>query len=166
MTGVLGLFDARDALLRAVAAAKAERVAIVTAFSPAYDPAVVAAAAAGRSTIAAWALAGGVAGAAGGLALATWTVRQWPGLIVGGKPLVSLPTFSIIAFELTILLAACAAAVAFIVGGRAPRRIVRPAYDPSFSDARFGLLLECPPADAPSVGELLTRSGAAAWRIV
>ena len=43
MTGVLGLFDARDALLRAVAAAKAERVAIVTAFSPAYDPAVVAA---------------------------------------------------------------------------------------------------------------------------
>src|SRR5438309_10226646 len=113
MTGFLGLFDARYALLRAVAASKAERLPIVTAFSPAYDAAVVAAAGAGRSTVATWTLAGGLAGAACGLALTIWTVRQWPGLIIGGKPLVSLPAFSIIAFELTILIAACAAAIAF-----------------------------------------------------
>ena len=110
-------------------------------------------------------LIGGLTGTATGFFLTIWSALKW-GLVTGGKPVVSIPPFVVIAFELTILLAACAAVAAFVVGGSATRRIAPAAYEPSFSDARFGLLLECPPADAPAVGELLTRSGAAAWRIV
>jgi hypothetical protein len=166
MTGVMGIFDERDALLRAVEAARAQQVTVVTTFSPAYDDKILAAAGARRSTVPVWTLAGGLAGGIGGLAFTIWTVRQWPVLIVSGKPLVSLPPFLIIAFELTILLAAGAAFFAAIVGGRAMRRLVRSAYDPAFSDARFGLLLACPPADAAQIGELLVRCGAATWRVV
>ena len=166
MTGVVGLFEARDALLRAITVAKEQRVEIVTTFSPAYDPVILDAINVRGSTVSVWTLAGGVVGAIGGLAFTVWTVRQWPILIVGGKPLVSLPPFLIIAFELTILIAVCATIIAFIAGGRAIRPIARTAYEPSLSEARFGLLLACPPAHAPYIGELLTQSGAAEWRIV
>ena len=166
MIGVMGVFDARDALLDAIAAATAERVPIVTAFSPAYDPEIIAAAGARRSTVSAWTLTGGLTGAIAGLAFTIWCVRQWPVLVVGGKPLVSLPPLLIVAFELTILLAACAAVISAIVGGRATRRAARSAYESSLSDARFGLLLTCPPAHAAHVGELLIRCGAATWRAV
>jgi hypothetical protein len=162
----VAVFDARDALLAAMGAAKAQKVRIVTAFSPAYDPEILAAADVPRSAVSVWTVAGGVLGAIGGLALTIWTVRQWPVLIVGGKPLVALPPFLIVAFELTILIAVCATFIGFFVGGRAIRRIARAAYEPSMSEARFGLLVACPSAHVPFVGELMTLSGAATWRVV
>jgi hypothetical protein len=166
MIGVMGIFDERDALLRAIDAAQAHELTIVTAFSPAYDDKIVAAAGARRSAVPAWTLAGAIIGAIAGLAFTIWTVRQWPVLIVGAKPLVSLPPFLIVAFELTILLAACAAVLAALVGGRATRRLARSAYEPSLSDAQFGLLLACPSAAAAQIGDLLVRCGAATWRVV
>ena len=98
--------------------------------------------------------------------MTVWTVRQSPVLILGGKPLVALPPFLIIAFELTILVAVCAAIVGFFVGGHGMRRIARDAYEPSLSEARFGLLVACPTARAQFIGELMIRSGAATWRAV
>src|SRR5207245_364888 len=162
---IVAVFDRRDALLRAMAAAKTYEIRIVTAFSPAFDPEIVAAAAA-ASAVSLWTLVGGIAGAIGGLALPIWTVRQWPTLIVGGKPIVALPPFLIIAFASTILVAVCAAFIGFVVGGHRMRRIVRAAYEPSFSEDRFGLLVACRSTLAASIGELMTRSGAGAWRVV
>src|SRR5205807_9068122 len=109
---------------------------------------------------------GGSAGGAAGLAFAIWTVRQWPVLIVGGKPLIAWPPFLIIAFEFTILLAAMAAFAAFLLGAYRARRGTRVGYDASLSDARFGLLIACTPARANEVGVLMIEHGAAAWRIV
>jgi len=163
--GVVAVFDARDALLGAMAAAKAQKVRIVTAFSPAYDPEILAAADVPQSAVSVWTVAGGVLGAIGGLALTVWTVRQWPVLMVGGKPLVAVPAFLIIACELTILIAVCATFIGFFVADHAIRRIARGAYEPSMSEARFGLLVACPSAHVPFVGELMTQSGAARWRV-
>ncbi|OLB60757.1 MAG: hypothetical protein DMG04_16880 [Acidobacteria bacterium] len=166
MIGVVALFEVRDALLDAIAAARAQQLTIVTAFSPAYDPRIEAAVGVPRSAVSAWTFAGGVAGAIGGMAFTIWTVRQWPILILGGKPLVALPSFLIVAFESTILIAVCAALAGFFAGGRAMRRVARAAYEPSLSEERFGLLVACVSADAPLIGELMTRSGATAWRVV
>src|SRR5205807_189412 len=112
---IVAVFDRRDALLRAMAAAKTHEIRIVTAFSPAFDAEIVAAADAAASAVSLWTLVGGIAGAIGGLALPVWTVGQWPTLIVGGKPLVALPPFLIIAFASTILVAVCAAFIGFVV---------------------------------------------------
>ena len=62
---------------------------------------------------------GAVLGAATGFGLTIGTVLAWP-LITGGKPLVSLPPFMIIAFELTILLGAVASILGFFHLNRFP----------------------------------------------
>ena len=71
--------------------------------------------------------AGAVLGAATGFGLTIGTVLAWP-LITSGKPLVSLPPFMIIAFELTILLGAVASILGFFHLNRFPdvRAILTP----------------------------------------
>ena len=49
-------------------------------------------------------LVGGLLGCLSGFALPIYTVLDWP-LITGGMPLISIPPFVVIAFELTILFA-------------------------------------------------------------
>jgi Ni/Fe-hydrogenase subunit HybB-like protein len=68
---------------------------------------------------------GGLVGALSGLWFTSWTAQQWPSLIVGGKPLLSWPTFFIIAFELTILAAVLATTAAFAVNVWRSRRLVQ-----------------------------------------
>jgi len=166
MTGVVALFDSRDALLRAIDGARGRGLTPRAVFLPAYDPDVLHAAGAMRSWIPAWTLAGGVIGGALGLAFTIWVVQQWPVLRLGGKPLVSWPPFLIIAFELTVLLAALAAIAAFLLGCRRARRGVAVAYEPSMSDDQFGVLLACAADRAADVGEDMVRCGARLWRIV
>jgi hypothetical protein len=69
----------------------------------------------------------------GGAALAVWASLDWP-LIVGGKEIVALPAFSVIIFELTILLGALSTVAGLFLTGRLPR-IGKPEalYHPSFS---------------------------------
>ena len=70
---------------------------------------------------------GAVLGAATGFGLTIGTVLSWP-LITGGKPLISLPPFLIIVFELTILLGAVASILGFFHLNRFPdiRSILAP----------------------------------------
>jgi hypothetical protein len=70
---------------------------------------------------------GAVLGAAMGFGLTTYAVLAWP-LITSGKPLISLPPFMIIAFELTILLGAVASILGFFHLNRFPdiRSILAP----------------------------------------
>lgn len=70
---------------------------------------------------------GAVLGAATGFGLTIGTVLAWP-LITSGKPLISLPPFMIIAFELTILLGAVASILGFFHLNRFPdvRAILAP----------------------------------------
>ena len=76
MTGVMALFDSRDALLAAMAAAKRNRLAPVTAFAPTYDEQILRASDAMRSGVAGWTLAGGAAVVSFGMS-APW--RTAPG---------------------------------------------------------------------------------------
>lgn len=166
MTGVMAIFERRDDLLAAIAETNARRVRGATAFAPAFDERVLQAAGATTSPVASWTLAGGIAGASSALAFTVWTIRQWPTLIVSGKPLIAWPPLLIIAFELMILVAAAAAMIAFLAAARRARRGTRGAYDPSLSDARFGLLIPCGPARVAEIGEAMTTCGAVTWRVV
>ena len=70
---------------------------------------------------------GAFTGLLSGFALTIYTVWSWP-LITGGKPLVSLPPFTIIAFELTILFGAVLSLLGFMFLSRLPavKQIVTP----------------------------------------
>jgi hypothetical protein len=64
-------------------------------------------------------LAGTLSGFIGGFALTIGTVLDWP-LITGGKPLISIPAFIVIVFELTILLGATVSLLGFLILSRLP----------------------------------------------
>jgi len=64
-------------------------------------------------------LFGGIAGFGSGLALTIYSVLSWP-IIVGGKPIVSLPPFLLIGYLLTILFGSLGAFAGFLLLARLP----------------------------------------------
>ncbi|NIM19089.1 MAG: DUF3341 domain-containing protein [Candidatus Latescibacteria bacterium] len=66
-----------------------------------------------------FALLGAVAGLVTGFVFTIYTVKVWP-LISGGKPLVSIPAFLIIAFELAILFGSLLSFIGFLHFSRLP----------------------------------------------
>ncbi|MCK4774671.1 MAG: DUF3341 domain-containing protein, partial [Candidatus Krumholzibacteria bacterium] len=62
---------------------------------------------------------GGVTGLAAGFAFTIYTVLAWP-LYTGGKPLISIPAFLVISYDLTILLGVLTAFVGFFALARLP----------------------------------------------
>jgi hypothetical protein len=72
-------------------------------------------------------LSGALLGMIAGFALTIFTALSWP-LITGGKPIISIPPFIIIAFELTILFGALASFAGFLIFAGLPslKRIFEP----------------------------------------
>ena len=84
-------------------------------------------------------LVGALTGLVSGFGLTIFTVLDWP-IITGGKPLISLPPFLIIAFALTILLGSLASFAGFLILARLPS----PSYlqEPIEHENRFIILLD------------------------
>ena len=161
---VVAYFESVESLEHAAHKAGTAGWRVVGACAPAFNDRVLHAAHATRSPVAAAALAGGIVGLLAGGVLTVGTVRQWPGLIVGGKPLVSVPPFLIIMFELTILVAALGVAWSFLVACARERRAAHGACDAATSDNRFSLLLEAPAVETSVNRDALRRLGANEWR--
>src|SRR4051812_29669850 len=140
MTRVVAVFDSPQALERAIEASTEAGWRTVSICSPAFDEQLLRLAGATQSPVTTYALAGGALGVMFGLLLTIGTVRQWPGLIVSGKPLIAMPPFLIIVFELAILFASIAAVVGFVVAATRARRTGGAASDARTTDARFALL--------------------------
>ncbi|MBI5015478.1 MAG: DUF3341 domain-containing protein [Deltaproteobacteria bacterium] len=105
-------------------------------------------------------LAGFFAGTASGLGLCAFTALRW-GLIVSGKPVLSWVPFTVVAFELSILLGVLSTLGALLVLGRLPRFRLPGYYDPRFSSDRFGLLvLAGAGSEAESLRAALHEAGA------
>ena len=94
-----------------------------------------------RSPVRVWTLCGGLTGAATGLAFPTWTSLDWPS-VVGGKPIVSIPPYVIITFELMVLFGALSTIIGLFVLSRLPSIKAPVLYDPEFTAGRYGVLVE------------------------
>jgi hypothetical protein len=141
--GTLGVYDAIDAATDTIEALRAAGVKRITVFSPVPSHELEHALHAGESPVRIFTLVGGLTGTATGFAMATWMSMDWP-LITGGKPIISLPAFVIIAFELTILFGALSTVAGLFISARLPQRRVMQVYDPSFSSDRFGIYVMPP----------------------
>jgi molybdopterin-containing oxidoreductase family membrane subunit len=106
-----------------------------------------------------WVLLGGITGCASGFALTIGLSAEYPH-VTAGMPIVSIPPFVIIAFELTILFGALSGLLGFLVHGRFPRFESEPGYDVQFTDDRFGVVIRCAASDQPRVEALLRKVGA------
>jgi len=163
---VVAYFDSVQQLERAAREAEDAGWRVVGACAPAFNDKVLEVAHATGSPVAAVALIGGIAGVLSGALLTVGTVGEWPGLIVGGKPLISVPPFLVITFELSILLASIAGVWSFLAAARRARRTAGAACDESTSDNRLSLLFESGAVRTGRVDDLLRRIGASAWQRV
>jgi len=104
-------------------------------------------------------------GAFGGTLAFTMTAlmsANWPMIMPGGKPLVSVPPFIVITFEGTILWASMFTFVGMLLLTKLPARdLPKEVEDPRFSNDHFGIVLEnLDEAGAAKAKSILHHSGA------
>lgn len=162
-TGVLGVFDALDGATTAIERLREAGLKRLTVFAPAPRHELEHALEPPESPVRVFTLVGGLTGAATGFAVTTWTALDWP-LVTGGKPIISLPPFVIIAFELMILFGALATVLGLFINARLPRARPRVIYDPSFSADGFGVFASVPADRLAEARDILQDSGAVQTR--
>jgi hypothetical protein len=110
-------------------------------------------------------LIGGLAGVVTGYAMTIWMANDWR-IMLGGKPFSSIPPYTIIAFELTILFGGLLTALGLFVVGRLPRVKRDPAYSERFSAEDFGVVVRCRDRDVSEVDALMRAHDAMEVEIV
>jgi molybdopterin-containing oxidoreductase family membrane subunit len=156
---VTGFFLEEEACLRGIAGVRRAGLEPPRVFSPFPSEHIAPALGLGRSPVRLWILLGGISGCLSGFWLTIGLSLAYPHR-TGGMPIVSIPPFVIIAFELTILLGALAGLVGFLVHGGFPRLAPVPGYDPRFSADRFGVMARCHAGDRARVEAALQQAGA------
>lgn len=141
--GILASFEHLDDTVDAIHDLRAAGINGITAYAPFPEHHIEAALGYKESPVRVFTLVGGLTGAATGFAFTIFSVQDWP-LVVGGKPLVSIPAFVVIAFELTILFGALATLIGLFILARIPKFQPQVVYDPEYSSGRFGLFVEAP----------------------
>jgi molybdopterin-containing oxidoreductase family membrane subunit len=156
---VIGAFGDEHECVHAIEQMRAAGIDSIRAFSPVPCEHIVRALGWKKSPVRLAVLCGGIAGVTSGYALAIILSRNWPH-IVGGKPVVSIPPFTIIGFELMILFGAISSLLSFLFFGRFPNLDEFAGYSQRFSSDQFGLVVRCTPEDAGRVEGLMRATGA------
>jgi hypothetical protein len=157
--GMVGVFPDAE---RCASAARGLRSAgrdRIEVYSPVCSHEIQAALGLCKSPLGLWTLAGAVAGAAGGVALAAHSARSF-GLIVSGKPVDAWLAWVLMGLESAIFLGALANFFGMLVLSGLPHRKGSPGYAGRFSEDAFGIFVPCPAGDAEQVRALLEAQGA------
>ncbi|HEY3012175.1 MAG TPA: DUF3341 domain-containing protein [Gemmatimonadales bacterium] len=156
--GVLASFAHIDAAVDAIRALRAMGRRDLVVYTPSPNHEIEEALNQRVSPVRLFTLIGGLTGCTAGFAMTIWMSYDWP-VVVGGKPIASIPPYVVIAFELTILLGALStvAAVALFSVLMGRRGV---AFDPRFSDDQIGIFVPADPEQLGSVEKLLRSAGA------
>jgi len=147
-SGVLAVFEHLDATVEAVEELRESGFKDLQTYAPYPDHHIEEALGYGPSPVRVYTLVGALTGTATGFAFTTWTSMDWP-LVTGGKPIVSIPAYVVIAFELTILFGALATVIGLFIHARLPSTRPMVIYDPEFSGGKYGIYV---PAAADQLG--------------
>ena len=160
--GVLAGFLHVDAAAHAIRSLKDMGYRDLTVYTPVPNHEISDAVGHRVSPVRLWTLIGGLTGCVSGFAMTLWMSYDYP-IVVGGKPLGSIPPYIVIAFELTILFGALSTVAGLIFHAWRTHR--RAAYDPKFTNDHIGIFVPCPAERRPAVQELLQSAGATEVRI-
>jgi hypothetical protein len=154
MPTLLGVFEQPDHIAGAARKLRDRGYTKIETFSPApfaeLDDAVIDK----PSPVRLYTLIGGLTGVVTGYALTIWMANDWQ-IMLGGKPFSSIPPYTIIAFELTILFGGLMTALGLFVHGKLPSTKLHPAYSARFSAEEFGLVVECRDRDVAEIDGLM-----------
>ena len=155
----LGVFQEVDTAVHAIERLRAAGMTDLETYSPLPQHDLEHALHRPQSPVRLFTLVGALTGTATGFALAIWTSLDWP-LITGGKPIVSLPAFVVIGFEVTILFGALATVLGLIINARLGAPMKGVAYDPRFSAGHFGVLVDAPANQGAEARRIMEEAGA------
>lgn len=139
--GILASYEYLDSTVDAIGNLRKAGFEDVKAYAPYPDHHIEHALGYGQSPVRVWTLAGALTGAATGFAFTMWTATDWP-LVVGGKPIISIPAFIPIVFEMTVLFGALSTIIGLFILGRLPNFKPAVVYDPEFTAGRYGVYVE------------------------
>jgi molybdopterin-containing oxidoreductase family membrane subunit len=165
MPKLVAVYDRPDRIASAAARLKGRGYTDIETYAPAPFPEVEDAVLEKPSGVRAWTLVGGLTGVVTGYALTLWMANDWP-IMLGGKPFSSIPPYTIIGFELTILFGGVLTVLGLFTLGRLYPRKLDPAYDARFSGEEFGLVVACRERDVREVEDLMRAEGASEVTLV
>src|SRR5262245_42543980 len=158
--GVLAVFGHLDAAVDAIKELREGRFPDVTVYSPVPRHELEDALAQPVSPVRAFTLIGGISGCAAGAWITLYMSYDWP-VVVGGKPIGSVPPYVVILFEMTILFGALSSLLGIALNIlRAGKLRGTIAYDPRCSNDKFGIFVPCAADRAPAVESVLRNAGA------
>lgn len=162
-SGLLASFEYVDSAVEAIKGLRGAGFKEITVYSPLPEHHLEEALGYDQSPVRVFALVGGLTGAATGFAFTTWTSMDWP-LVTGGKPIVSIPAYFIIAFEMAVLFGVLSTVIGLFINTRLPRLKPVLVYDPEFSGGRFGVYVTAEPERLGDVRQILSGSDPAEIR--
>src|ERR1041384_4127519 len=159
MQGVLGAFHNLDSAVHAIEDLKKAKLGDITVFTPTprhefdhvldHPP----------SKVRVFTLIMGLAGVTFGYWIPVWMSDYWP-LVVGGKAIATWVPFTILGFEVMVLVGGLATVFAMFGFAGIPRLTMTVGYDPRFSSGHFGVGVEAAPEQADAAMNLLKKHGA------
>lgn len=155
MNGILAHYDTLDGTREAIERLRAAGHTELEVFSPIPAPELEEAMDIHSSPVGLWSLIGGITGFTTAVLLTAGTSLAYP-LVTQGKPLVSVPPYIVVMFELTVLLTGIFALMAMLVHARRPSLRLSPNYRKAFSVDRWGIYVPVP-ADGGEETEELVR---------
>jgi len=156
MQGVVGAFHELDSTCAAIEDLKKKRIGEVTVYSPTIRHELEHAIDGPNSVVRRYTLIGALLGVSFGYWIAIWSSQYWP-LVTGGKAIASWIPYTIIGFEVMVLVGALSTVAGMF---RIPRLSATTGYDVRFSGGYFGIFIACDIAKAPQAEALLKQHGA------
>jgi len=159
MRGIVGVFPELDATVGAVSELKKLRVGDVTVYSPTPRHELDDVLKHGPSVVRVFTLIGALAGVTFGYWIPIWISDYWP-LVVGGKPVASWVPYTIIGFELMVLIGSLSTVFGMFAVSRIPRLTMTVGYDGRFSHGDFGVWVPAGPDRAGQAADVMRKHGA------
>jgi hypothetical protein len=156
---VIGLFHEPDSALEAAGKLKDAGFATPELQSPIPMEGVEEVLGEKKTVIRRFTLFGGLIGASSGFLLAAGTAVFWAHP-TGGRPIITIPPFLIITYELTILFGIVATVIGFLISARLPA-IRQRVYAPEAAVDKFAVIIACDDQESTGRAEAILREAGA-----
>ena len=157
--GLVAAFRELDATCDAIEALRKANFRQFTVYTPAPRHEIEHAVHAPPSPVRLYTLIGGALGLTFGYWVAIWTSDYWP-LVVGGKAIASWIPYTIIGFEMMVLVGALATVAGMFINSRIPKITMTVGADTRFTGGDYGIFVEAPPERLKEAEGMLRDFGA------